>query len=85
MGSEMCIRDRCRNTTRATRVATMDARCHAVVMTVENQRQKKKSVTAGLSEDPNRLVVVKKQGCDWGACGRLIKILENVIGRNREI
>ena len=25
---------------------------------------------AGLYEDPNRLVVVKKQGCDWGACGR---------------
>ena len=49
----------------------MDARCHAVVMTVENQKEKKKkSVTAGLEEDPNRLVVVKKQGCDWGACGR---------------
>ena len=31
---------------------------------------KKKSVTAGLYEDPDRLVVVKKQGCDWGACGR---------------
>ena len=28
-------------TTRATRVATVDTRCHAVVMTVENQRQKK--------------------------------------------
>ena len=49
----------------------MDTRCHAVVMTVENQKEtKKKSVTAGLEEDPNRLVVVKKQGCDWGACGR---------------
>ena len=41
-------------------------------MTVENQKEtkKKKSVTAGLKEDPNRLVVVKEQGCDWGACGR---------------
>ena len=41
-------------------------------MTVENQKEtkKKKSVTAGLQEDPNRLVVVKKQGCDWGACRR---------------
>ena len=40
-------------------------------MMVENQKEtKKKSVTAGLYEDPNRLVVVKKQGCDWGACGR---------------
>ena len=49
----------------------MDARCHAVVMTVENQKEtKKKSVTAGLYEDPDRLVVVKKRGCDWGACGR---------------
>ena len=41
-------------------------------MTVENQTlrpKKKKSVTAGLWEDPNRLVVVKKQGCEWGACG----------------
>ena len=38
----------------------MDARCHAVVMTVENQKEtKKKSVTAGLYEDPDRLVVVK--------------------------
>ena len=27
-------------------------------------------MTAGLKEDPNRLVVAKKQGCDWGACGR---------------
>ena len=34
------------------------------------KRQKKKSVTAGLYEDPDRLVVVKKRGCDWGACGR---------------
>ena len=40
-------------------------------MTVENQKEtKKKSVTAGLYEDPDRLVVVKKQGCDWDACGR---------------
>ena len=31
---------------------------------------KKKSVTAGLYEDPDRLVVVKKRGCDWVACGR---------------
>ena len=48
------------------------------------ERNKKKSVTAGPYEDPDSLVVSKKQGCDWGACGRLIKILENVIGRNRE-
>ena len=34
------------------------------------KRPKKKSVTAGLYEDPDRLVVVKKRGCDWGACGR---------------
>ena len=27
-------------------------------------------MTAGLYEDPDRLVVVKKRGCDWGACGR---------------
>ena len=26
--------------------------------------------TAGLQEDPNTLVVVKKHGGDWGACGR---------------
>ena len=49
----------------------MDARSHAVVMMVENQKEtKNKSVTAGLYEDPDRLVVVKKRGCDWGACGR---------------
>ena len=35
-----------------------------------DQKNEKKSVTAGLYEDPDRLVVVKKQGCDWGACGR---------------
>ena len=23
-----------------------------------------------MGQDPDRLVVVKKQGCDWGACGR---------------
>ena len=46
--------------------------------------KKKKSVTAGLYEDPDSLVVSKKQGCDWGAHGRLIKILKNVIGRNHE-
>ena len=34
------------------------------------KRRKKKSVTAGLYEDPGRLVVVKKRGYDWGACGR---------------
>ena len=34
------------------------------------KRQKKKSVTAGLYEDLDRLAVVKKRGCDWGACGR---------------
>ena len=46
----------------------MDARCHAVVMTVENQkREEKMRMIAGLQGDPNRLVVVKKQGCDWGA------------------
>ena len=41
-------------------------------MTVENEREttKEKSVTAGLQEDPNRLVVVKNQGCDWGVCER---------------
>ena len=27
-------------------------------------------MTAGLNKDPDRLVVVKKRGCDWGACGR---------------
>ena len=50
----------------------MNAHCHAVVITVENQKEtnKLKSVTAALLEDPDRLVVVKKQGCDWGACGR---------------
>ena len=31
---------------------------------------KRKSVTTGLYEDPDRLVVVKKRGCDWGAGGR---------------
>ena len=30
---------------------------------------KKKSVTAGLYEDPDRLVVVKKRGCDWVRVG----------------
>ena len=56
------------------------------VLFVSYQKEtKKKSVTATLYEDSERLVVSKKQGCDWGACGRLIKILENVIGRNREI
>ena len=41
-------------------------------MTVENEREttKEKSVTAGLQEDPNRLVVEKNQGCDWGVCER---------------
>ena len=49
----------------------MDARCHAVVMTVENQKEtRKKKRDRGTVEDPNRLIVVKKQGCDWGACGR---------------
>ena len=48
------------------------------------ERDKKKSVTATLYEDSERLVVSKKQGCDWGACGRLIKILKNVIGRNHD-
>ena len=37
---------------------------------VPERDQKKKSVTAGLHDDPDRLVVVKKRGCDWGACGR---------------
>ena len=36
---------------------------------VPERDQKKKSVTAGLHDDPDRLVVVKKRGCDWGACG----------------
>ena len=39
-------------------------------MCIIPERDKKKSVTAGLYEDPDRLVVVKKRGCDWGACGR---------------
>ena len=34
------------------------------------RKTKKKSVTAELYEDPDRLVVVKNRGCDWGACGR---------------
>ena len=38
---------KCSNTTRAIRVATMDARCHAVVMTVENQKDSKKARDRG--------------------------------------
>ena len=31
---------------------------------------KEKERDRGTVGGPNRLVVVKKQGCDWGACGR---------------